>query len=74
MTKSGQLAEWLDVDSPIAQTVQSAGDMAIAAYAEDPTLLREHVNIERATAEGGYERRQFVELVRKRCGRAPCGS
>ena len=33
------------------------------AYREQPKLVEEHANIERATAQGGYGRRQIYELV-----------
>lgn len=55
--------DWSGLESPLAKEVLAAGDRALAAYAENPTLLHEHVNIERATAEGGYERRQLFELI-----------
>ncbi len=40
----------------------SAGEW-IAAYKARPRLVEEHANFERATAEGGYGRRQIFELV-----------
>lgn len=54
---------WLGEDSSLSAMVRESADRAVAAYVKDPTLVREHVNIERATAEGGYERRQVYELV-----------
>jgi superfamily II DNA or RNA helicase len=35
----------------------------IGSYRADPILIAEHANIERATAQGGYGRRQLYELV-----------
>ena len=37
--------------------------MCLAAYDANPSLVLEHANIERATAQGGYGRRQLYELV-----------
>src|SRR6266540_6359708 len=55
--------DWSGLESSLAKEVSAAGDRALAAYVENPTLLQEHVNIERATAEGGYERRQLFEVI-----------
>ncbi len=55
--------DWSGLESPLAKDVCAAGDRALAAYVENPTLLHEHVSIERATAQGGYERRQLFELI-----------
>ena len=37
--------------------------MCLLAYEVNPPLVLEHANIERATAQGGYGRRQLYELV-----------
>ena len=37
--------------------------MCLRAYGVNPPLVLEHANIERATAQGGYGRRQLYELV-----------
>ena len=42
---------------------QDFSDKQINAYRANPLLVDEHANIERATAQGGYGRRQVYELV-----------
>jgi hypothetical protein len=43
--------------------VADQSDRCLAAYSVNPTLIREHAAIERATRQGGYGRRQLYELV-----------
>lgn len=46
-----------------AEHVQKESDRCLAAYRAKPSLVREHTNIEHATAQGGYGHRQLYELV-----------
>ena len=55
---------WAGIDSPIARLVDDFSRRCLAAYEVNPTLIREHAAIERATRQGGYGRRQLYELVR----------
>lgn len=57
------LVEWAGQDSVIGQHVRSRSQQCLDAYSVNPLLVREHANIERATAQGGYGRRQVYELV-----------
>lgn len=50
-------------DSQESQHLRSESDRCLAAYVAKPSLVREHANIERATAQGGYGHRQVFELV-----------
>jgi superfamily II DNA or RNA helicase len=54
---------WAPADSPIGQHIRERTRQCLAAYKENPLLVFEHANIERATAQGGYGRRQIYELV-----------
>jgi superfamily II DNA or RNA helicase len=60
---SHQLACWSGTDSVVAQRVTKVSQQCVEAYRANPLLIREHANIERGTAEGGYGRRQLYELV-----------
>ena len=62
---SPQLARWSGIDSVVAKRVTEVSQQCIEAYRANPLLIREHANIERGTAEGGYGRRQLYELVKK---------
>lgn len=56
--------EWSAVaDSVEARHVVEESARSIDAYRAKPSLVREHANIERATAQGGYGHRQLYELV-----------
>jgi superfamily II DNA or RNA helicase len=46
-----------------ASHVRDQSTRCLAAYAANPSLVREHANIERATAQGGYGHRQLYELI-----------
>src|SRR5688572_10943179 len=50
-------------DPEASAHVQRESDRCLAAYRAKPSLVREHANIERATAQGGYGHRQLYELV-----------
>ena len=47
----------------ITQYVQELSRCQINAYREDPKLVDEHANLERALTQGSYGRRQVYELV-----------
>ena len=51
------------LESPLAQHVALQSQRCLDAYRANPLLVKEHANIERATAQGGYGRRQIYELV-----------
>jgi superfamily II DNA or RNA helicase len=55
--------DWAGVDSPMGQLIADQSERCLAAYSVNPTLIREHAAIERATRQGGYGRRQLYELV-----------
>src|SRR5881394_2521807 len=50
-------------ESPVVQHLKLQSDRCLDAYRVNPLLVKEHANIERATAQGGYGRRQIYELV-----------
>src|SRR5438477_12511992 len=55
--------DWAGTDCPIGLHIVERTQRCLAAYRENPILVVEHANIERATAQGGYGRRQIYELV-----------
>jgi superfamily II DNA or RNA helicase len=57
-------AAWVKAAStPQAQHVSAESERCLAAYRAKPSLVREHANIERSTAQGGYGHRQLYELI-----------
>lgn len=54
---------WLGLDSEVARRVAERSAACLEAYRVNPMLVDEHTNIEIATAQGGYGRRQIYELV-----------
>lgn len=57
-------AAWADAaTSDQARHVRQESERCLAAYVAKPSLVREHANIERATAQGGYGHRQLYELI-----------
>ena len=55
---------WLEsMDSEIVRHVHIQTETCLASYEVDPRLVDEHANIELATSQGGYGRRQIYELV-----------
>jgi hypothetical protein len=54
---------WAGPNSLIGERVVRKSSDALEAYRADNILVEEHANIELATAEGGYGRRQIYELV-----------
>ena len=57
------LVSWSGTDSAITRHAAKISQQCMEAYRANPLLIREHANIERGTAEGGYGRRQLYELV-----------
>jgi hypothetical protein len=56
-------ALWAGPDGDIGSKIKDQTERCLRAYAENPLLVEEHANIERATAQGGYGRRQIYELI-----------
>lgn len=54
---------WDNQDSALLRHIAASNDAALAAYEANPPWVFEHANIERATAQGGYGRRQLYELI-----------
>lgn len=54
---------WAEGATPVTTALEEQSNRCLAAYRENPSLVPEHANIERATAQGGYGRRQLYELV-----------
>ena len=54
---------WQGLDSSIASHIEAENKGRLEAYSKKPADILEHANIERATAQGGYGRRQIYELV-----------
>ena len=54
---------WSCDETPVTVRVLQQSEECLQAYAAHPILVDEHANIERATAQGGYGRRQIYELV-----------
>ena len=50
-------------DGPIGAYVRTESERALAAYRSQPSRVDEDANREQDTAQGGYARRQIVELV-----------
>lgn len=55
--------DWSGASSPVAQHALKLSEQCLAAYRANPLLVVEHANIELATAQGGYGRRQLYELI-----------
>ena len=55
--------EWSGTDSSVGEQVGILSERCLAAYRVNPSLVLEHANIEAATAQGGYGRRQLYELI-----------
>lgn len=56
-------SSWWTSESPVVQRVVGQSEACLEAYRANPLLVDEHANIEVATAQGGYGRRQIYELV-----------
>ncbi len=57
------LSDWAGPDSDVGIHVGVLSDRCLAAYRVNPKLILEHANIEAATEQGGYGRRQLYELI-----------
>jgi hypothetical protein len=57
------IAVWAQPEDRLSQYVIERTERCLNAYKANPLLVTEHANIERATAQGGYGRRQIYELV-----------
>lgn len=57
------MGSWEGESGNLARHVLKQSQQCLNAYRENPTLVEEHSAIERATAQGGYGRRQIYELV-----------
>lgn len=55
--------QWASKNSSLIRHIESRTRECLTAYQVHPLLVAEHANIERATAQGGYGRRQIYELV-----------
>ena len=56
-------SSWTNAHVGLSSRVADRYQRAYAAYRQNPLLVEEHANIELATAQGGYGRRQIYELV-----------
>lgn len=54
---------WAFDETEVTRRVVEQSRECLEAYAAYPVLVQEHANIERATSQGGYGRRQIYELV-----------
>jgi len=54
---------WSSGETEVTVRVAEQSTRCLEAYRVDPLLVEEHAGIERATAQGGYGRRQIYELV-----------
>ena len=54
---------WQGTDSAVCKEVGAQARANLNAYRVNPPLLKEQANIELATAEGGYGKRQLYELI-----------
>lgn len=62
-TSTGSAHPWTGPDGELARHVDEQSQRCLDAYRVNPLLVRQDANIERATAQGGYGRRQVYELV-----------
>lgn len=56
-------SQWQGVDSELAQFVLNDSRKALESFRVRPELIREQGNIEQATVQGGYGRKQLNELI-----------
>ena len=56
-------SRWEDGTSIVAERANEKFERCLGSYRADPALVREHANIELATAQGGYGHRQLYELI-----------
>ena len=55
--------DWQGIDGDLAQFVRDDSAKALEAFRVRPELIREQGNIEQATVQGGYGRKQLNELI-----------
>lgn len=58
-----ELKGWKGTSSKVCEFVAEQSERCLQAYKVNPSLIKEHAAIERATRQGGYGRRQLFELV-----------
>lgn len=63
MNSAPRQQPWPVGPTAVTRRVNTVSEQCIKAYAANPLLVDEHVNIEISIHEGGYERRQLYELV-----------
>lgn len=56
-------SQWQGVDSELAQFVLNDSRKALESFRVRPELIKEQGNIEQATVQGGYGRKQLNELI-----------
>ena len=57
------MTDWAGPGEALGRHVAELSRSTLAAYREQPKLVREHANQESDTAQGGYRHRQLFELV-----------
>lgn len=63
MSSAPSQHRWPTGPTAVTRRVKQVSEQCLGAYAANPLLVAEHVNIEIGIHEGGYERRQLYELV-----------
>ena len=56
-------ADWIGSDGDIGVYIRQESEKTLAAYRNQPNLVRQDANLEEDTARGGYAHRQLFELV-----------
>ena len=56
-------AGWIGSDGDIGVYIRQESEKTLAAYRNQPNLVRQDANLEEDTARGGYAHRQLFELV-----------
>lgn len=57
------LTDWAGPDDALGRYIAEQSQRTLDAYREQPNLVSEHANLEKDTAQGGYQHRQLYELV-----------
>lgn len=60
---SSLLAEWAGPDGDLGRYMAEESEKTLNSYREQDALVEEHANLERDTAQGGYQHRQLYELI-----------
>jgi superfamily II DNA or RNA helicase len=63
MTTKRNPGGWAPESTPLAEHLIENNENTLNAYKAKPNLVLEHANIEMATYEGGYSRRELYELI-----------